>query len=103
VFVPPASRSLLWGTLATLTIGVLLTVTVLVYFWRWQSELRRAQELSELKLRLFSMASHELRTPLSIISVSAQSLKRTSMSYRWKSKPRVSIAFSWQPNGWGNW
>ncbi|MEO0536382.1 MAG: CHASE domain-containing protein [Cyanobacteria bacterium P01_A01_bin.123] len=75
VFVPPASRSLLWGTLATLIIGLLLTTTVLVYFLRWQSELQRTQELSELKLRLFSMASHELRTPLSIISVSAQSLE----------------------------
>ena len=73
VFVPSASH-LLWGTLATLTIGLLLTATVLIYFARWQSELRRTRELSDLKLRLFSMASHELRTPLSIISVSAQSL-----------------------------
>lgn len=74
VFVPATTRSLLWGTLATLVIGLLLTATVLIYFSRWQSELRRTRELSELKLRLFSMASHELRTPLSIISVSAQSL-----------------------------
>ncbi|MGD1927976.1 MAG: CHASE domain-containing protein [Leptolyngbyaceae cyanobacterium] len=73
VFVPSASH-LLWGTLATLTIGLLLTATVLIYFSRWQSELRRTRELSDLKLRLFSMASHELRTPLSIIAVSAQSL-----------------------------
>ena len=50
-------------------------MTVLgVYLSRWQSELRRTRELSDLKLRLFSMASHELRTPLSVISVSAQSL-----------------------------
>lgn len=74
VFVPSASRSLLWGTLATLIIGLLLTATVLVYFSRWQSELQRTRELSDLKLRLFSMASHELRTPLSIVSISAQSL-----------------------------
>jgi signal transduction histidine kinase len=74
VFVPAATRSFLWGTLATLIIGLLLTATMLVYFSRWQNELKRTRELSELKLRLFSMASHELRTPLSIISVSAQSL-----------------------------
>jgi len=74
VFVPADARSFLWGTLATLIIGLLLTATMLVYFSRWQNELKRTRELSELKLRLFSMASHELRTPLSIISVSAQSL-----------------------------
>jgi CHASE1-domain containing sensor protein len=74
VFVPSDARSFLWGTLATLIIGLLLTATMLVYFSRWQNELKRTRELSELKLRLFSMASHELRTPLSIISVSAQSL-----------------------------
>jgi signal transduction histidine kinase len=74
VFVPSAPRPFLWGTLATLAIGLLLTMTVLIYFSRWQSELRRTRELSDLKLRLFSMASHELRTPLSIIALSAQSL-----------------------------
>ncbi|NEQ43249.1 MAG: histidine kinase [Leptolyngbya sp. SIOISBB] len=74
VFVPTTSHAWLWGTLATLIIGLLLTATVLVYVSRWQSELQRTRELSELKLRLFSMASHELRTPLSIIAVSSQSL-----------------------------
>ena len=74
VFVPTSTQAFLWGTVATLVIGLLLTTTVLVYVARWQSELQRTRELSELKLRLFSMASHELRTPLSIISVSAQSL-----------------------------
>lgn len=74
VFVPTNPSSLLWGTLATLIIGLLLTATMLIYFSRWQSELQRTRELSDLKLRLFSMASHELRTPLSIISISAQSL-----------------------------
>ncbi|WP_204141545.1 CHASE domain-containing protein [Halomicronema sp. CCY15110] len=74
VFVPASTQAFLWGTVATLVIGLLLTATVLIYVSRWQGELQRTRELSELKLRLFSMASHELRTPLSIISVSAQSL-----------------------------
>ncbi len=74
VFVPASTQAFLWGTVATLVIGLLLTTTVLIYVTRWQSELQRTRELSELKLQLFSMASHELRTPLSIISVSAQSL-----------------------------
>lgn len=74
LFLPPRSPSPPWAALATMLIGLLLTTTLLVYLNRWQSELRRSRELSDLKLRLFSMASHELRTPLSVISVSAQSL-----------------------------
>lgn len=74
VFMPSANQSFLWGTFATLLIGLLLTATVLIYVSRWQNELRRTRELSDLKLRLFSMASHELRTPLSVITVSAQSM-----------------------------
>lgn len=70
----PTTQPLFWGTLATLLIGLLLTVTILIYVSRWQNELRRTRELSDLKLGLFSMASHELRTPLSIISISAQSM-----------------------------
>jgi signal transduction histidine kinase/CHASE1-domain containing sensor protein len=38
------------------------------------AELAQTRELSELKLRLFSMVSHEFRTPLSTILVSTQSL-----------------------------
>ncbi len=64
-----------WATLATLLIGLLITATLLIYLARWQAELSRTRELSDLKLRLFSMASHELRTPLSVITVSAQSLE----------------------------
>jgi signal transduction histidine kinase len=71
---PPRYTLLPWTALATLLLGLLITTTLLVYLSRWQTELRRTRELSDLKLRLFSMASHELRTPLSVISVSAQSL-----------------------------
>lgn len=74
LFLPADRPNLLWRTLATLLIGLLMTAVLLIYLARWQAELRRTRELSDLKLRLFSMASHELRTPLSVISVSAQSL-----------------------------
>ena len=74
IFIPSANQSLPWGTFATLLIGLLLTATVLIYVSRWQNELRQTRELSDLKLRLFSMASHEPRTPLSVITISAQSM-----------------------------
>lgn len=75
VFLPSSANSPLWSTLATLLIGLMMTAMLLVYLSRWQAELRRTRELSDLKLRLFSMASHELRTPLSVIMLSAQSLE----------------------------
>ncbi|WP_322743688.1 CHASE domain-containing sensor histidine kinase [Vasconcelosia minhoensis] len=82
LFLPSDRPYLLWRTLATLLIGLLITAVLLIYLARWQAELRRTRELSDLKLQLFSMASHELRTPLSVISVSAQSLgaNRESLS-----------------------
>lgn len=82
LFLPPRYPSPPWAALATALIGLLITTIILVYLTRWQSELRRSRELSDLKLRLFSMASHELRTPLSVISVSVQSLgtNRDSLS-----------------------
>lgn len=73
-FTPSEPTPWPWSAIATLLVGLLITATLLVYLSRWQSELRRTRELSNLKLRLFSMASHELRTPLSVITVSAQSL-----------------------------
>lgn len=82
LFLPPRHPSPPWAALATALIGLLITTILLVYLARWQSELQRSRELSDLKLSLFSMASHELRTPLSVISVSAQSLatNRNSLS-----------------------
>lgn len=63
-----------WGAIATLAIGLAITGSLAGYLWRSQVELDRTRELSELKLRFFSMASHELRTPLSTILITAQSL-----------------------------
>ena len=63
-----------WGAIATLCIGFLLTVGVTGFVWRSQTTLDRTRELSDLKIRFFSMASHELRTPLSTILLTAQSL-----------------------------
>lgn len=79
VFLPSAQHVLLWRTLGTGFIGLLFTSTLLIYVRRWQSELEQTRQLSDLKLRLFSLASHELRTPLSVISVSAQSLVTNSV------------------------
>lgn len=68
------------GAIATLTIGILLSGLLALYLTRSQTELQRTKELSDLKLRLFSMASHEFRTPLSTILISAQSLEAHSNS-----------------------
>lgn len=64
-----------WSALSTLVIGLLLTTIVARYLAQAQAELVRARELSQAKIRLFSMASHELRTPLSTILLSAQALE----------------------------
>jgi signal transduction histidine kinase len=69
-----------WGTVSALLIGGLLTLLVTRYLAQAQAELERTRELSELKIRLFSMASHELRTPLSTILISAQSLESGAFS-----------------------
>ena len=69
-----------FAAIATLIIGFLGTGLLALYLTRSQFELQRTKELSDLKLRLFSMASHEFRTPLSTILVSAQSLEATAES-----------------------
>jgi signal transduction histidine kinase len=63
-----------WGAIATLCIGGLLTAGITSFVWRSHTTLERTRELSDLKVRFFSMASHELRTPLSTILLTAQSL-----------------------------
>ncbi|MEM7770295.1 MAG: CHASE domain-containing protein [Cyanobacteria bacterium P01_E01_bin.6] len=70
----------IWATLSTLLIGSLLTIMIARYLSQAQAELARTRELSDLKIRLFSMASHELRTPLSTILISAQSLESRAPS-----------------------
>ncbi|MGD1951180.1 MAG: CHASE domain-containing protein [Leptolyngbyaceae cyanobacterium] len=76
-FTPAADYPVLtpWGTLSTFVIGLLLTTIVARYLSQAQAEVARTRELSDAKIRLFSMASHELRTPLSTILLSAQTLE----------------------------
>jgi PAS domain S-box-containing protein len=50
--------------------------------------LEREQELSELRLRFFSMASHEFRTPLSTILMSAQILASSHQEWSEEKKLR---------------
>ncbi|HEY9606210.1 MAG TPA: PAS domain S-box protein [Allocoleopsis sp.] len=50
--------------------------------------LEREQELSELRLRFFSMASHEFRTPLSTILMSAQILASSQQEWSEEKKLR---------------
>ncbi|MEY2976995.1 MAG: hypothetical protein RLZZ435_1134 [Cyanobacteriota bacterium] len=73
IFIPP-SHFLSWGVWAVGAIGSLLTGMIFVVVSHWQKELQQTCEMSDLKMRLFSMASHELRTPLSVITLSSQSL-----------------------------
>ncbi len=77
-----------WGAAATLAVGLLLTGSLLLHLSTSRAELERTKELSELKLRFFSMASHEFRTPLSTILVSIESLEANSneLSEEQKSK-----------------
>ena len=73
----PASTP--WSALSTLIIGLLLTTLVARYLSQAQAEIARTRELSQAKIRLFSLASHELRTPLSTILLSAQTLEASSL------------------------
>ena len=92
-FAPAAGypRLTLWSTFSTLVIGLLLTAIVARYLAQTQAELARTRELSDLKIRLFSMASHELRTPLSTILLSAQTLEAIALSPTQQPDPRPRI------------
>ncbi|MEM1242483.1 MAG: CHASE domain-containing protein [Cyanobacteria bacterium P01_H01_bin.26] len=74
----PASTP--WSALSTLVIGLLLTTLVARYLSQAQAEIARTRELSQAKIRFFSLASHELRTPLSTILLSAQTLEASSLA-----------------------
>ncbi|WP_322745038.1 CHASE domain-containing sensor histidine kinase [Leptolyngbya ectocarpi] len=69
-----------WSALSTLIIGLLLTIIVARYLFQAQAEIVRTRELSQAKIRFFSMASHELRTPLSTILLSAQTLEASALA-----------------------
>ncbi|PSB15958.1 hypothetical protein C7B76_12535 [filamentous cyanobacterium CCP2] len=71
----------IWGAEALLAIGLLLTGSPFVYLSMLMASMDREREISELKLRLFSLASHEFRTPLSTILLSAQLLEESG--YDW--------------------
>jgi len=78
-----------WGAVSTGIIGALLTTIVARYLAQAQAELARTRELSDAKIRLFSMASHELRTPLSTILLSAQALETVSTADKTQNNLRI--------------
>ncbi|MBD1912833.1 MULTISPECIES: ATP-binding protein [unclassified Leptolyngbya] len=70
-----------WGTLLGC---VIILGLIYIFYWEQQRKkklqlleqaLIQERELSDLKLRLFSMISHEFRTPLSVILASSQLLE----------------------------
>lgn len=96
-FQPAAAypTNLYYSEMATLLSGLLLTAMLALTLLSYQSKLRKTKEISELKLRFFSMASHELRTPLSSILLTAQSLQcnETNLSeQQQKSLQRIHAA-----------
>lgn len=71
----PSVRNGHYGAWATLLVGLMLTMSLVLFLYSLSNELEQTKRLSELKLQFFSMASHELRTPLSTILLSAESLQ----------------------------
>lgn len=85
-----------YSAIATLMTGFLLTSSLTLFLITMRRKLTRTQELSDLKLRFFSLASHELRTPLSTILLSAQSLEMNgselSAEQQYKNLQRIQTA-----------
>jgi signal transduction histidine kinase/sensor domain CHASE-containing protein len=85
-----SDRNRSWLPEAILLIGLILTGALSFYLRGAIAELERTKELSELKLRLFSMASHEFRTPLSTILISAQSLETHDLENGLEQSQKIS-------------
>lgn len=93
---PNSSTATHYNPFATLLTGLLLTSSLVLFLHTLSRKLQKTKELSELKLRFFSMASHELRTPLSTILLSADSLlinsAELSASQKQKNLQRIQQA-----------
>jgi signal transduction histidine kinase len=64
-----------YSAIATFMVGLLLTISLVMFLHQLNRELEQAQSLNNLRMRFFSIASHELRTPLSTILLSSESLQ----------------------------
>jgi signal transduction histidine kinase len=89
----PSVRPVSYGAGATLLVGLMVTVSLVLLLYSLSGELEQTKRLRDLKLQFFSMASHELRTPLSTILLSAESLQinhqHLSEEQKWANVQRI--------------